>query len=239
MSNMSFEEKYAKILTDVGLASYAGADLAARFHLLSDDLVAFNEKVNLTAITDDEGIILRHFADCLTIADLLPENARVCDVGCGGGFPTLPVSIARPDLHFTSLDSTAKKLVFVEECAEKYALSLRTLAGRAEEFFRTPAYREHFDAVVSRAVASLPILSELCLPAVKVGGVFLAMKGAGADEELAAAGNAIRMLGGEVIDKKYFSLGDAGERCVIVVKKAAKTPEKYPRAFGAIKKKPL
>lgn len=236
---MSFEEKYAQILTGVGLESFAGASYASRFASLLTDLVSFNEKVNLTAITDEDGIILRHFADCLTVAELLPENADVCDVGCGGGFPTLPIAIARPDISVTALDSTAKKLVFVEECAKKYALPVRTLAGRAEEYFRTPAYREHFDAVVSRAVAALPILSELCLPAVKVGGLFLAMKGASADEELAAADKAIRTLGGEVIGQKRFSLGDAGERCIIVVRKIGKSPEKYPRAFGAIKKKPI
>ena len=234
---MAFNEIYNRILCKNGLDAYATDELSARFEELAERLVAFNEKVNLTAITDTEGIVLRHFADCLSAAHTYPEGARVLDVGCGGGFPCLPLALARPDLNIVGLDSTAKKLVFVEQCAKEMHLSLSTVAGRAEELGQGKM-RESFDVVTARAVAALNVLVEWCLPFLKVGGVMIALKGSGGKEELAAAKNAIATLGGGNVTLTEYTLADMG-RSLIVIHKLRPTPSQYPRPNGKIMKKPL
>ena len=225
-----------KVFAECGMPQYAEGEKGEKFAVLFDELIAFNNVTNLTAITECEEVALRHFADSLTAADKIPVGATVIDVGCGGGFPTLPLAIARPDLAITALDSTAKKLVFVENMARKLSLNVKTLAARAEEI---PECREKFDIALSRAVARMNLLTELCLPLVKVGGKFVAMKGASGKEELAEAEGGITKLGGTVTGVDAFTLLSAGERVIITVDKVAPTPSAYPRPWGKIKKKPL
>lgn len=234
---MTLHEEIRTILQDAGLAAYADDGRAEAFRLLLTLLTETNKEYNLTAITEPREIILRHFADSLTAAKEIPASASVVDVGCGGGFPSLPLAIARPDIRVTALDSTAKKLAFVEKAAAALSLgNLTTVAVRAEEY---RAGREAFDVAVSRAVARMNLLTELCLPLVRVGGLFLAMKGADGPRELAEAEAAIARLGGQVKKTEAFTLLSAGERFLITVEKTAPTPAGYPRPFGKIKKKPL
>lgn len=232
-----FNTTFERIFKECSLEEYL--PYAEKFRILANHLVLTNEKYNLTAITDDEGVILRHFADSLTAVKHIPKGAKVIDVGAGGGFPSLPIAIVRDDLKITSLDSTAKKLEFIKEAAELLSLdNITTVAARAEEVGREEL-RESFDVSISRAVARLSILSELCLPLTRVGGLFIAMKGADSQNELDEAEKGIKILGGELQYKEGFTLSDAGERCIIVCRKNSSTQAKYPRAYAKIKKSPL
>ena len=236
MNEPTFSALYGEILKKEELEDYL--PLAAEFEELTKRLLAFNAHTNITAITDPDGIIERHYADCLKIAPLIKEGARLLDVGCGGGFPTLPLAIARKDLSITSLDSTAKKLTFVKDTATGMGLRVTTLAGRAEELSKGAPLRESFDAVSARAVASLPVLCEWCLPFLKVGGYFYAMKGSAGLEELKSAENAVKTLGGQVAEIREDYI-EGVVRYNILIKKVKSTPAAYPRNGGAIKKKPL
>lgn len=204
-------------------------------------LVAWNEKMNLTAITDGEGIAVRHFLDSLLLLPALSpkQGGSLIDVGCGAGFPSMPLKIAREDLRITMLDSLGKRIRFLEELCERLRLSAGLYHLRAEEGAKKPELRETFDYAAARAVAALPALCELCLPFVSVGGTFAAMKGPSAPEELEAAGGAIRLLGGEVEGVREYTLPDESRRFVILIKKISHTPPKYPRAFAKISKNPL
>lgn len=234
-----FSDLYTRILRDAGLDAYLAPGFAEKFEILCNRLIETNEKFNLTAITDTEGVILRHFADSLTAEPLMGDAQSVLDVGCGGGFPTLPLAIVHQNAAFTALDSTAKKLTFVDAVANELSLPVRTVAARAEELAALPTHRECYDLVLSRAVARLNILAELCLPFAKVGGRFVALKGADGESELAEATAGIGKLGGRVKSVKKFTLSDAGERVLIEIEKVSPTPKEFPRAFGRIKKKPL
>lgn len=204
-------------------------------------LLETNEKMNLTAITDLRGVTLKHFADSVSLlcACELPQGAALLDVGTGAGFPGIPLLCCRPDLRVTLLDSTRKKLDFIAASAAAIGLTPQTLHMRAEEAGRAAQLREQFDVVVSRAVASLNVLCEYCLPFVKVGGCLAAMKGARADEEIEQAKAAITALGGKLESIKTFNLADEGERSIIIIRKVSQTAPKYPRASGVIAKKPL
>ena len=212
-----------------------------RFEKLAELLVEQNKTMNLTAITDPDGIAVKHFADSISALSAyeFAENAKVLDVGTGAGFPSIPLLIARPDLEMTMIDSTAKKLKYVASTVETLGLNAEVLHTRAEEAGQSKEYRERFDIVCSRAVAALNVLCEYCLPFVKVGGVFLAMKAAKAQEEIADAKNAIKTLGGKIVAEKSFSLSDGGERTIVVIKKISQVPPKYPRVSAQIAKKPL
>ena len=213
----------------------------SRFDTLSQLLVEQNKTMNLTAITDPDGIAVKHFADSisvLTAADI-PHSARVLDVGTGAGFPALPLLIMRPDIDLTMIDSTAKKLKYVENTVNELGLIAQTLHARAEEAGQSKEYRESFDFVVSRAVAALNVLCEYCLPFVKINGYFIAMKGAKAQEEIDNAKSAIKILGGKIVAEKTFSLSDGGERTLVVIKKISHVSSKYPRPSAQIAKKPL
>lgn len=234
-----FSSLYARTLTEAGLDAYILPEFAEKFEVLYRRLTETNEKFNLTAITDPEGVILRHFADSLTAEPLIGNSGSVLDVGCGGGFPTLPLAIVHPDTAYTALDSTAKKLTFVDAVSKELNLPVRTVAGRAEELAALPEHRECYDLIVSRAVARLNILAELCLPFAKVGGRFVALKGADGESELAEATVGIGKLGGRVMCVRAFTLLNAGERVLIEIEKISPTPKEYPRAFGRIKKRPL
>lgn len=211
------------------------------FEKLSELLVEQNKTMNLTAITDPDGIAVKHFADSISALSAydFAENAKVLDVGTGAGFPSIPLLIARPDLEMTMIDSTAKKLRYVASTVETLGLSAQVLHTRAEEAGQSKEYRERFDIVCSRAVAALNVLCEYCLPFVKVGGVFLAMKAAKVQEEIADAKNAIKTLGGKIVAEKSFTLSDGGERTIVVIKKISQVPPKYPRVSAQIAKKPL
>ena len=169
-----------------------------RFDYLCQRLLRWNEHVNLTAITDPDEIVIKHFVDSLTLMPYtdLPHGANVIDVGCGAGFPGLPIIIHRPDLNITFLDSVGKKLSFISEALSNCGLLGETVHARAEELAHQKTHREKFDLAVSRAVASLNILAEYCLPFVKPGGYFIAMKGA--QDEVELGSNAITQLGGEI-----------------------------------------
>ena len=205
-------------------------------------LLRENEKYNLTAITDPSEIRQKHFADSMSIIELGldKEEARVLDVGCGAGFPGVPLKIARPDIYLTLLESSAKKCDFLKIVAGELKLDLEVNCNRAEELAHHPDYREIFDLVVSRAVAALPMLCELCLPFVEVGGMFIAYKGtlARTEEELEEAKSAIELLGGEIL-QVVEAPRTGGERTLVVIKKWKATPEHLPRKINAIKRKAL
>lgn len=212
-----------------------------RFDRLAELLIEQNKTMNLTAITDPDEVVIKHFADSISLfkAVIPEENAKILDLGTGAGFPGIPLLITRPDLNLTMVDSTAKKLGYVARTVETLGLEAETLHARAEEAGKKPEYREQYDIVCSRAVAALNVLSEYCLPFVKVGGVFVAMKSAKAEEEIADAKKALGILGGKIVDKITFTLSDGGERTLIVIKKISQTSPKYPRVSAQIAKKPL
>ena len=212
------------------------------FWRFTQHLMEVNSHTNLTAIRSIPDVIPKHYADSLLAAEHLPQGARVLDLGCGPGFPSIPLAIARPDLSVVALDSTDKKVKFVAESADLLGLTnLTAVSGRAED----AAIRKKlgsFDAVVSRAVARLNVLSELCLPYVKKNGIFLAMKAAKGEEELQEAQKGIGVLGGTVValHKKDLVMESGTEqRYLIEIQKIAPTPPQYPRAYAAIVKKPL
>ena len=211
---------------------------------LTERMLKVNENMNLTAIKDERAIILRHYADSLMVSKYLREGSRIIDVGCGAGFPTLPLAIFRPDLDITALDSTAKRIEYVRSTAQMLGLdNVVAVAARAEELAKAKEYRECFDYATARAVASLPVLTELCLPFVKVGGEFVAMKAQKAAEELSLSGNAIQKCGGKLKSSTVEPLididGSSESRAIIVVSKVSHTPKEFPRHFSKISKKPL
>ncbi len=244
-----FYGKVRRIFEENGLFEYLSDEILEKFRSLTEIMLETNEKMNITAITDIDAVIARHYADSLLmLSENIESGARVCDIGCGGGFPSFPIAIARPDIFITGVDSTAKKVVYVNEAAAKLGLTnLKAISGRAEELAAVGAdMRESFDVVCARAVAALPVLSELCLPFVKVGGRFIALKAKSGEEELSLSEKGIEKLGGRVIKSEKLYLrdktvpgGEEAERLLITVEKVRKTEEKYPRAFGQIKKKPL
>ena len=242
MNFETFSQLLTRSFAQNGVGSYITAESARKFYDLTCIMDEKNRVMNITAIREVEDVIPLHYADCAKIAHLFPRNATVIDVGCGGGFPTLPLAIVRPDLCITGVDSTEKKVRYVQETANALGLNVKTLAGRAEELAQNPQYREKFDCATSRAVARGHILSELCLPFVKIGGKWIIMKGASGQEELDEAENGIRTLGGGIsaVAKETLYVKDRTEsRVNAVVEKNSETPPKYPRAFGQIKKKPL
>lgn len=203
-----------------------------------------NKSMNLTAIKDEKSVVLKHYVDSLLVSQYIPQGATVLDVGCGAGFPTFPLAIFRPDLTITALDSTAKRIAYVQKTAEALGLeNVTAIAARAEELAQDAKYRERFDVVTARAVAALPVLSELCLPFVRIGGVFLPMKAAKADEELRAASGAIRICGGTLREAYAPMLtdldGNTEARTLAYISKTSATPKNYPRHFSKISKKPL
>lgn len=200
-------------------------------------LLEKNQVMNLTAITDPAQVAKLHFLDSLTLLTLGDlSGKKVIDVGCGGGFPGVPLKIACPQMRLTLLDSLGKRMDWLAQTLPTLGLDVECLTARAEEAVATR--REQYDFAVSRAVARLNILCELCLPYVKVGGAFLAMKGAAAKEELEEARKAIAVLGGKV--EKHVAFGVEGtEHSILVIRKVKPTPVQYPRRFTKIKQKPL
>ena len=233
-----------ELLTRVaaGFSVEVTPELAERLDVYARLLVEWNEKINLTAITDPVGITVKHFADSLAAAPLLPAGAfTLIDVGTGAGFPGVPLALLRPDCRLTLLDSLNKRLVFLEALCGALGLNARRVHARAEEGGRNPALREQFDVATARAVAAL---CEYCLPFVKVGGRFIALKGRDGAQEAAAAAHAMQLLGGTAGAPLAVTLPAAAgeepmERLLLPIDKTAHTPTAYPRQGTKITKKPL
>lgn len=221
-------------------------------------MVDTNKNMNITAITDPEGIALKHYADSLSLIStgLFTPGKNVCDIGCGGGFPGLPMKIALPNVYFHMIDSTEKKINYLKNAALELGLEkIDFTAARAEDLTKVDAkasLREKYDIATARAVARLNVLCELCLPFVKEGGYFLSMKGAKAQEEADEAAKAIPALGGRLREVRKIDFNLPGyssnpvvddfcsaERFIIIIEKVKKTPPQYPRTYSAITKKPL
>ena len=241
----AFREGLIRVFSENGLDGLLTGERVGALTAFAVRLSEENEKYNLTALTTPDEMILRHFADCAALIPRLPETGKLLDVGCGAGFPSLVAAILCPSLSVTSLDATEKKVRFVCETADLLGLTnLATLSGRAETLAAPgSALREAFDVVTARAVARLPVLSELCLPFASVGGVFLAMKGPAAEREATEAARAIPQLGGKLEGVFGRTLRD-GEteplrHAAVVIRKAKNTPPEYPRAYARIVKKPL
>ena len=213
----------------------AQLDLLDRYAEL---LVSYNEKVNLTAITSPEGIEDRHFADSLLFAAQPEVSGRLVDVGTGAGFPGIVAKIYKPDLELTLMEPTGKRVDFLKYACSALGVEAEFAKERAEEAARK-IWREQFAVASARAVAALPVLCEYCLPLVKVGGRFIAMKGPEADAEAKAAANALKKLGGQYEETRAFTLPDGSARGLVFCKKISQTPTVYPRNGGKIAKKPL
>ena len=210
---------------------------------LCTHMLKVNQTLNLTAIKDEDGVILKHLVDSSACIPFIPKGATLCDIGCGGGFPTLVIGILRGDVSVLGVDSVTKKVNYVSDTAALLGLkNVNVTNERAEEMGQSPKYRQKFDVVTARAVGRLNLIAELCLPLVKVGGKFLAMKSLSTDEELSEAKKAIEILGGEVEQVCEYPLTDGNEtveRTIVVIKKVKDTPPKYPRNNSQIAKKPL
>ena len=255
--NMMSDERYTdedvrKLLEETGVS--LSDDMPEKLKVYYEMLVEKNKVMNLTAITDYNDVVIKHFADSLLIAsvrdivklnkdDEVPElwQAKVADVGTGAGFPGLPLKICAPEAEITLIDSLNKRIGFLNEVIETLRLEkIRAIHGRSEELGQKPEYRERYDYVVSRAVADLSALSEYCLPFVKKGGMFVSYKADGAEEEVKNAANAIKLLGGRLVGVEKRTLpGTDVVRSFVIIKKEAGTPKKYPRKPGTPAKQPL
>ena len=212
-----------------------------QLYLYMNLLIEWNEKINLTAITKPEEIILKHFIDSITISKYIKSGSYICDIGTGAGFPGIPLKILRDDITVILVDSLNKRIKFLDEVIEKLELkNIQTIHARAEEFGQNKKYREKFDIATSRAVANLATLSEYLLPLVKVNGKAICMKGPGATEEISGAKNAIKLLGGKIQNISEFELPNSDiERCVIEKTKEKNTQSKYPRKAGIPTREPI
>lgn len=216
-----------------------------QFNQYFTSLIAANQKVNLTRITEEDDVYLKHFFDSLTplftFSEVFKPGDTVCDVGAGAGFPSIPLKILQPELKVTIVDSLGKRLTFLQDLIEKLQLQDVTLVhGRAEDVGQNKLYREQFAIVTARAVANMAVLSEYCLPLVKKSGYFVALKGPKAEKELQDGQKAISLLGGKVIQTEELQLPTSSEeRTLILVQKVKATPKKYPRQAGTPHRKPI
>ena len=214
------------------------AEVYDKLRIYSDFLVEYNENVNLTAITEPKEILRKHFIDSILLTKYaeIPDNSSFIDVGTGAGFPSVPLKIFRPDIKLTLLDSLNKRIDFLRQLCERLEIEAEFIHGRAEDVSKKPEYRESFDFATARAVANMALLSELCIPFVKEGGSFIAMKGP--NEDISLGYNAVQLLGGSVVKTVDYDLFDE-KRKIVIVKKISQTPPKYPRNSSQIKKKTL
>lgn len=232
---MDFREEVFKL--DVKLTSKMEEQFKEYFAFL----VEKNQVMNLTAITEEEEVYRKHFLDSLELLQVLKDKPKytLCDVGSGAGFPSIPLAIVQDQVEVTIIDALNKRIGFLKELVQKLNLNnVEAIHSRAEDYAKIK--RESFDVVTARAVARLNVLSELCLPLTKVGGLFLAMKGSSGEEELRESKKAIELLGGNILKTISFTLPDEQEqRQIIVIKKIKPTPVKYPRSFSKIKERAL
>lgn len=237
------KEQLGQMAAEVGIP--LSEAMLVQFYDYALMLKEWNQKMNLTAIVDDEGIMVKHFLDSLLLLNCLNQigvdssSLKMVDVGTGAGFPGVPTAIARPGTQLTLLDGLNKRIVFLTELCGKLGITANAIHGRAEEIGRKSEYREQYDLATARAVSDLRELSEYCLPFVKVGGYFAALKGYDVEEELKGASKAIRLLGGKVTDVKKYTLPDGSKRSIVCIKKISQTAAKYPRPSAKIAKSPL
>ncbi len=210
-----------------------------KLDIYAQELVEWNQKMNLTAITEPDEIAVKHFVDCITLLNYanISENAKIIDIGTGAGFPGIPLLIARNDLKFTLVDSLNKRLNFIENVLDKCELTAELLHSRAEDLGKNTDYRESFDYSVARAVAPMNVLCEYCLPFVKIGGELIALKGS--NDDVANAENAIKELGGELVSNVSYKLPNGDGRTIAIIRKISQTPTKYPRKSKKITTQPL
>ena len=241
MEYREYKEILIKAFKENNIEDLLNDENCEKLFRFSNILVQTNKTFNLTAITDEKEIILKHFVDCASMIKHIPTNASLIDVGCGAGFPSLPIAILRQDVTVTSLDSTTKKIDFINCTAKELSLgNISAVSSRAEDFARLN--REKFDVVTSRAVARLNILDELCIPLIKVDGIFIAMKSSRGEIELTEAKSGISKLGAELINVEKTDLQFDNlsiERETYIFKKIKNTPTQYPRNYSQISKKPL
>ncbi len=220
-----------------------GEEQTQQFMTYLSLLLEWNEKMNLTAITEPRKVVLKHFVDCLSLVPWVEwkRGMRVIDVGTGAGFPGIPVKLVRPEIELTLLDSLQKRIGFLREVGAELGLEgVEYVHSRAEDGGQNPLYREKFDLCVSRAVANLSVLAEYCLPFVKVGGRLAALKGPDAAAEAAGAAGALAKLGGRLVEIRDIVIPHTDlSHKLVFIEKIAPTPKKYPRNAGKIKKEPL
>jgi 16S rRNA (guanine527-N7)-methyltransferase len=214
-----------------------------QFLLYKKLLLEWNEKINLTAITDENEIILKHFVDCLSIGSVYPieSNSNIIDVGTGAGFPGVPIKIAYPEVNMTLLDSLNKRIIFLDELRNQLGMkNVNLVHARAEDGGQNKLYREKYDLCASRAVANLAVLTEYCLPFVAVGGYFVALKGPDVEDELNESKIAIKKLGAEILDVKQVDIPFSDiHHSIVIIRKIRQTPSQYPRKAGKVSKEPI
>lgn len=213
-------------------------ELYKKLDIYAEILIDYNKKVNLTAITEPMEILVKHFVDSIKVAEILdiPLNANLIDVGTGAGFPSVPLKLYRPDIKITLLDSLQKRITFLELLCLRLEISSELIHGRAENISKMTEYREKFDFVTARAVANISLLSELCIPFLKIGGIFAALKGP--NEDINSGNKAIEVLGGNLEDIIRYEI-DNELRRIAVIKKISQTSAKYPRNSAQLKRNPL
>lgn len=239
MEKKRFEEEMLKKSKILGVRF--SVEQIEQFYKYMNLLIEWNEKMNLTAITEPKEIILKHFIDSITILKYIDDNSKLVDVGTGAGFPGVPLSIMNPTLKITLVDSLNKRLIFLQEVVKELNLkNIEIVHARAEEFGQNKNYREKFDIATSRAVANLATLSEYLVPLVKIGGKIISMKASNAKEEINDAQKAIEVLGGKIEKIEEFDLpeSDIG-RTIIIIDKNKCTPAIYPRKAGTPAKEPI
>ena len=239
---MEFNEFKEKMIIDVDKLGIKLSEIQLKqFYNYMNLLIEWNKKINLTAITEPDEIILKHFVDSLTISKYISDGTKVVDVGTGAGFPGIPLKIVRQDVDITLLDSLQKRINFLNEVINELNLEkITTVHSRVEDFGKNKKYREKFDIATSRAVANLATLSEYLLPLVKVGGKVISMKGSLIQEELENSKNAIKILGGQIEKVDEFDLPNSDiSRNIVLIDKIKNTPNRYPRKAGEPSKKPL
>ncbi len=236
--NLINKDEFIKLFSDENIE--ISEEQYDKFAKYADLLVEWNEKINLTAITDPEGIAVKHFLDSVLPFKMfdIPENASVIDVGTGAGFPGIPMKIMREDLNLTLMDSLNKRVNFLSEVCSCIGITADCTHERAEDS-GAGEKREKFDIATARAVARLSVLAEYCLPFVKIGGAFVALKGADCGEEIKSAYTAIKTLGGKTEKVIEYTLPTGDKRTLVIIRKIAPTPKAYPRPKGKMNKKPL
>lgn len=237
--NQEFEFKLKNLLNKINIE--INNEQIELFYKYMNLLLEWNEKINLTAITEQDEVILKHYVDCLEVLKYIEPNTSIVDIGTGAGFPGVPIAIMNKSNNITLVDSLNKRINFLNEIKDKLDLkNINTIHMRAEDFGQNKIYREKFDFAVSRAVANMSVLAEFLLPAVKVGGKVICMKGSQIEEELNNSKNAIKLLGGQILERKEFCLPDSDiARNIIIIKKVQKTPNMYPRKAGLPNKQPI